>query len=45
MFAHIVYRWSDWTTQQSWRLKRGLFVISTDPTDAAMGLEPQESRK
>ncbi|MFJ2271954.1 hypothetical protein ACIOHO_37745 [Streptomyces sp. NPDC087849] len=41
-FAHIVYRWNDWTTQQSWRLKRGLFVISTDPTDVAMGLEPQE---
>ncbi|MEV0488772.1 hypothetical protein [Streptomyces atratus] len=43
-FAHIAYRWNDWNAQRSWLLQRGLFVIATDPTDLAMGLEPEESQ-
>ncbi|MFE6023508.1 hypothetical protein ACFQ6O_44790 [Streptomyces sp. NPDC056441] len=31
-FAHIAYRWNDWTAQRSWLLRQELFVIATDPT-------------
>lgn len=43
-FAHIAYRWSEWDTARSWLLRRGLFVIATDPGEPAevrAGLEPE----
>ncbi|MET9669384.1 recombinase family protein [Streptomyces sp. NPDC006475] len=43
-FAHIAYRWSEWDTARSWLLRRGLFVIATDPGETAevrAGLEPE----
>ncbi|MFB7919257.1 hypothetical protein [Streptomyces sp. NPDC056061] len=42
--AHIAYHWNDWTVEQSWLSRRGLFVIATDPTDQAVLPEPQGSR-
>ncbi|MEV6456533.1 hypothetical protein AB0M75_35200 [Streptomyces anulatus] len=42
-FSHIAYRWTDWNTERAWLLRQGLFVIATDPTDAPVGLEPEES--
>ncbi|MEJ8631946.1 recombinase family protein [Streptomyces sp. MS2.AVA.5] len=43
-FTHIAYRWSEWDTARSWLLRRGLFVIATDPGEPAevrAGLEPE----
>ncbi|MYT83033.1 hypothetical protein YW3DRAFT_07397 [Streptomyces sp. MnatMP-M77] len=43
-FAHIAYRATDWDTERSWLLERGLFVIATNPTELQAHPEPGELR-
>ncbi|MEU8502973.1 hypothetical protein AB0C86_40635 [Streptomyces lavendulae] len=41
-FAHIGYRWADWDRERTWLLRRGLFVMATDPTELHVRISPEE---
>ncbi|MFF0220080.1 hypothetical protein [Streptomyces vinaceus] len=41
-FAHIGHRWADWNRERMWLLRRGLFVMATDPNALPVGVSPEE---